>query len=735
MEAAWRAAGGASGYTVSELGDLNIELHNLTGIATATIDEALAIQQTFHNISGETFPQTTLAAADMATVMGTDLKAAMQQVAFAVNDPINGVTRLTRSGVQFTDVQRDMIREFIEMGDTASAQAIVLGELESQFGGAAEAMRGTARGTRMAWEETMDFLKASAGQAIEEALRPGKEAIIEWVAENREEIALVFQNLPEFAAIAFETAQDIMRKAFEPETLQAIFGQVGHFLFASVQAGVISIMGSVDAMYEGVLAGAEVLGSNWPKALTNAAVRALDAPGRALLGLMGVKFEEGPSVPFDIDVTFSDAFFTGLSTAGNRFAETYAQQIKTMIGETKGLGEGLADLFAEETDEAARKFSELMSGLKAEKKELESEESLPGITDPGETTSDVNDLNEELEKLMENLRDQAAVAGMSADAIKIYRLEIEGATDAHLAEARELQGIIRRKEEESAIMSRSAAIYANLVGLGGSWNDQLSQLHEEYESGAISLSEYASALEGLEEKSNAALKMQEQFDQAIENLNVRIIEGAVTEFADAIFDIGTAFGDGSISAETFGEAVGNVGRQLMRMIPTMAVAAGLQLLFANPNDPRGWWLLGGGITGMLGAGFVEGAITENAHGNVYENGSVTPFANGGIVTKPTIFPMASGAGLMGEAGPEAIMPLARTASGDLGVRAAGGNTYVTVINNSENSAVRTEESTRANGEKEIMVFIENIVDQGIARGRFDKSNAKRYGSVPKGVRV
>ena len=104
---------------------------------------------------------------------------------------------------------------------------------------------------------------------------------------------------------------------------------------------------------------------------------------------------------------------------------------------------------------------------------------------------------------------------------------------------------------------------------------------------------------------------------------------------------------------------------------------------------------------MLGGGFIEGAIEENAHGNVYEHGDITPFANGGIVTKPTIFPMASGAGLMGEAGPEAIMPLARTASGDLGVRAAGGNMNVTIINNSSNSSVRTEEETGANGDKEV----------------------------------
>ena len=49
-----------------------------------------------------------------------------------------------------------------------------------------------------------------------------------------------------------------------------------------------------------------------------------------------------------------------------------------------------------------------------------------------------------------------------------------------------------------------------------------------------------------------------------------------------------------------------------------------------------------------------------------------PFAKGGVVTSPTVFPMRGGTGLMGEAGPEAIMPLARGPDGQLGVRAGSG---------------------------------------------------------------
>ena len=67
-----------------------------------------------------------------------------------------------------------------------------------------------------------------------------------------------------------------------------------------------------------------------------------------------------------------------------------------------------------------------------------------------------------------------------------------------------------------------------------------------------------------------------------------------------------------------------------------------------------------------------------ADGGVFAQNGVVPFARGGIVNKPTLFPFAKGIGLMGEAGPEAIMPLKRGPSGRLGVEASGGGTSVVV---------------------------------------------------------
>ena len=88
---------------------------------------------------------------------------------------------------------------------------------------------------------------------------------------------------------------------------------------------------------------------------------------------------------------------------------------------------------------------------------------------------------------------------------------------------------------------------------------------------------------------------------------------------------------------------------------------------------------GGMLAGGVG-GLVQGLLPF-ADGGSFSQGRVMPFANGGVVSAPTTFPMRGGTGLMGEAGPEAIMPLARGPDGKLGVRSAGGGQHVNVVMN------------------------------------------------------
>lgn len=82
-----------------------------------------------------------------------------------------------------------------------------------------------------------------------------------------------------------------------------------------------------------------------------------------------------------------------------------------------------------------------------------------------------------------------------------------------------------------------------------------------------------------------------------------------------------------------------------------------------------------GLNGILGG------LMPFEKGGAFAQGRVMPFAKGGVVAQATAFPMRGATGLMGEAGPEAIMPLSRGADGRLGVQAAGSARPVTVVMN------------------------------------------------------
>ncbi|WP_046382716.1 phage tail tape measure protein [Pseudomonas veronii] len=108
----------------------------------------------------------------------------------------------------------------------------------------------------------------------------------------------------------------------------------------------------------------------------------------------------------------------------------------------------------------------------------------------------------------------------------------------------------------------------------------------------------------------------------------------------------------------------------MARIATRQAASGL--LSSIAGTALGAWLGGGGGGSTTSFGSdIGGAITANAKGGVYDSPSLSSFSNQ-VHDKPQMFAFAKGAGIFAEAGPEAIMPLTRTAGGELGVRALSG---------------------------------------------------------------
>lgn len=144
-----RATGNAAGFTVSQLSQMADEFSRLTGVDDEVILNGEAVLLTFRQIGREVFPEATKAALDMSAVMGQDLQSSIVQIGKALNDPIAGITALSRVGVTFTDEQKDMIKSFMEVNDIAGAQSVILQELQAEFGGTAEEMEKSSTGSKI----------------------------------------------------------------------------------------------------------------------------------------------------------------------------------------------------------------------------------------------------------------------------------------------------------------------------------------------------------------------------------------------------------------------------------------------------------------------------------------------------------------------------------------------------------------------------------------------------------
>lgn len=146
LQAVLASTGGASGQTVESLQKMASAMQDFTTYGDEAIQVAQGILLTFTKIGGEKFQMATEAVLNVATAMKTDLKSAAIQVGKALNDPVLGITALSRSGITFSEGQKAVVKQLVETGQTAKAQALILKELETQFGGSARAARQTLGG-------------------------------------------------------------------------------------------------------------------------------------------------------------------------------------------------------------------------------------------------------------------------------------------------------------------------------------------------------------------------------------------------------------------------------------------------------------------------------------------------------------------------------------------------------------------------------------------------------------
>lgn len=228
MEAVLKATGHAAGLAASDLR----KFAEARGAATATDDDDL-IQAatrllTFRNIQADVFREGLSLAQDMANTLKTDLNSAVMQVGKALNDPVKGISALSRAGVTFNSEQTKMIERFMATNQIAEAQKIVLAELREEVGGVSEALANTTSGQLKAFTVAM-------GDA--------KEAIGALLAPTMKELASNLRQLPDdlnevsssFSALAkdFGASQSVLEewgKSFQSAVYHPVLS--GRYLFA-----------------------------------------------------------------------------------------------------------------------------------------------------------------------------------------------------------------------------------------------------------------------------------------------------------------------------------------------------------------------------------------------------------------------------------------------------------------------------------------------------------------------
>ena len=97
-------------------------LSKASGIDDDNLREMTNTLLTFGSVTGDTFTKANVLALDLSVAFGKDLQSSAIMVGKALNDPLKGLTALSRIGVQFTAEQQEQIKAMVEVGDVAGAQ-------------------------------------------------------------------------------------------------------------------------------------------------------------------------------------------------------------------------------------------------------------------------------------------------------------------------------------------------------------------------------------------------------------------------------------------------------------------------------------------------------------------------------------------------------------------------------------------------------------------------------------
>lgn len=263
LDAVLGSTAGKAGVTK----DAAIDLANSLAEVTLFTDDAILSAQnmllTFTNIGKDVFPEATETVLDMSQALGQDLQSSAVQLGKALNNPIDGITALSRVGVTFTDTQKEMIATLVEAGDVMGAQKIILDELNTEFGNSARTVAeadpfGMMKKQVGELAESIGSTLLPVFQEVLARVTPIIEKVAQWAEENPklvETIVIIAGVLTGLTALMLPLGLAISGMSFVVVGLNAAFATtiltiptllafVGLLTFAMVQiSSIVKLVG------------------------------------------------------------------------------------------------------------------------------------------------------------------------------------------------------------------------------------------------------------------------------------------------------------------------------------------------------------------------------------------------------------------------------------------------------------------------------------------------------------
>ena len=364
------------------------------------------------------------------------------------------------------------------------------------------------------------------------------------------------------------------------------------------------------------------------------------------------------------------------------------------------------NLFPEATTKAAKAASDVMAGyaeqVRKANQEIANQEG--AITSVGHAMKSAGDVM--MDSFAKGLRDALLSTSLLPQQIQHIKNEIEFLGNSSDLSAQQLAKLKVLQEELAKLESR---------GTGADpmkkWADSIYESQKAFDL-------VPQQMEQLKEMFKLGMIDIVVYEQAMANLQATLGKGVgfYAELQTALAGFGQQFSSTFIDnvlegKATFENFMSDLTRMILKFMFNQQVQKFLTMGFGGMGTPAG-----SGIGNWFASLFM-------ANGGAFKDG-VQFFANGGVVNSPTGFGMKGGMGIMGEAGPEAIMPLRRSGDGKLGVGASPVN--IEIINQAgvEVSASSTDNE---DGSRNIQVMIVKQMKDAFGNGTMDKTMRSAYG--------